>query len=144
MDKVVDDLEFSTYGDLDFSILQEITELLEQQEPPEADDPYMDNPKANARNEIKTKCKNKSKKFPSLKNNPTLWMFVQQVAKEIGELRTKANGPSELKMNQLKALKNLGQKHNIIAKPSDKGGNVVLMNTDNYEKMCFKIFNNKS
>lgn len=63
---------------------------------------------------------------------------------EIGELRLRKYGTSKLEINQQRALKNLEENQGIVIKPFDKGGNVVLMNKDDYEKMCLKILKNRS
>lgn len=47
-----------------------------------------------------------------------------------------------LNPSQQEALKELQHIQDIISKPSDKGGNVVLLTTDQYETICQKIINN--
>lgn len=143
-----ENLDLSVHGELDPNILQEILALLEAQETDETDPTEgTDYPTAlpsNISELIKRKCKNKSDKFPSLKANPNLWMFVQQVVKEIGELKIKKQIPMNLKTDQMEALNNLEKNHSIVVKPSDKGGNIVLMDKAKYETMCLKILNNTS
>lgn len=42
------------------------------------------------------------------------------------------------------ALKNLEKDHQITIKPSDKGGNIVVMDTDAYISMCEKLLRDKT
>lgn len=93
--------------------------------------------------DIRNKCKNKSKKCPLLKTNPTIWMFVQQVMREINNLDQKKGGISNLNRNKRKALRNLETNPNLVIKPSDKGGNIVLMDNERYERICLNILSNK-
>lgn len=79
---------------------------------------------------MKQKCKNKSQKFPSLKGNPNIWMFVQQITREISNMKTKRQN-SNLSDTQIKTLQNLENNDTLVIKPSDKGGNIVLMNKMN-------------
>lgn len=41
------------------------------------------------------------------------------------------------------ALISLTSQHQLTIKPSDKGGNIVVMNNDQYSTMCMKILSNK-
>lgn len=95
--------------------------------------------------EIMSKYRKKSKKFPSLKTNPTLWMFVQQVSREINGLTTKKINPynSNLSNQQMKALRNLERNKKIVIKPPDKEGNIVLMDNIKYEQMCHNLIHNR-
>lgn len=90
----VEECDFSFYTKLDFKTLQELTKLLQGSELQPVDlidkldlDEFFQ--AEDIQQEIKTKCKNKSQKFPSLKINPPIWMFVQQVMREVNNLDQK-------------------------------------------------------
>lgn len=48
-----------------------------------------------------------------------------------------------MNVEQQHALKTLKTNSEVSIKASDKGGNVVLMNNIDYEKMCLEILNNR-
>lgn len=78
----------------------------------------------------------KSWTLPLQSNNHNIWAFVEQTTKENNKLDShishNINNPS---VDQKMAIKCLQNNALIIIKPADKGGNVVLMNTDDYETM---------
>lgn len=47
-----------------------------------------------------------------------------------------------LDQSQLKALSSLKNNPDIVVKPADKGGNIVILNTSQYIEMCEKILKN--
>lgn len=49
---------------------------------------------------------------------------------------------SNLTLGQQSALRNFTQNDQIVVKPDNKGGNVVIMDRDHYIKMCDTILNN--
>lgn len=49
-------------------------------------------------------------------------MFVQQVVKEIGEIRIKKHGAANLNNSQMKALHNLENNDTIVIKPFGQRG----------------------
>lgn len=86
--------------------------------------------------------KSKSKSFPILQGNLNIWAFVIQVTKEIEATNWRLGPCPNLPVELKKALKSLRMNRNIIIKPSDKDGNLVIMNVEGYEKMCYDIIHN--
>lgn len=77
--------------------------------------------------------------FPLLNTNPNIWAFVQQTTKEIENMNLGNHGHMNLSQAQKQAIKSLQNNSDIIIKPADKGGNLVIMNVDKM-KPCVKIF----
>lgn len=87
--------------------------------------------------------KPKSTNFPNLSTNPNIWAFVQQVTNTIEGLNLNSSYPSNLTPALIKAIKSLQNHPELIIKPADKGGNVVVMDVPFYEQMCLDILNNR-
>lgn len=88
--------------------------------------------------------KPKSRSFPILQGNSNIWAFMIQVTKEIESTNLQQGSAPNLSKNFKQALHNLSSNKNIVIKPSDKGGNLVIMDTDQYERMCYDIILNKT
>lgn len=86
--------------------------------------------------------KPKSRNFPLLNTNPNIWAFVQQVCQTIEKHSFGPFSTSNLTSSQCKAIKSLQTNPHIVIKPADKGGNLVILNVDQYETMCKKILDN--
>ncbi|KAM5135054.1 LOW QUALITY PROTEIN: NXPE family member 4-like [Mantella aurantiaca] len=85
--------------------------------------------------------KAKSTKFPPFVNS-NLAFFVRQVTTEINSLKITQPKNTNLTSKQSQALSDLQHNSSIVIKPSDKGGNIVIMDKDNYVQMCNKILDN--
>lgn len=86
--------------------------------------------------------KPKSKCFSILQGIPNIWAFVIQVTKEI-EITNWRLGPNpKLAFHLKRALKSLKTNKNIIVKPSDKGENLVITDTESCESICYDIIRN--
>lgn len=72
------------------------------------------------------KFKPKSWKFPDLMTCPAIWAFLQHSIKDLKRNHWQ-DLPPNLTRNQQLALKQLQKSSDIIIKPSDKGGNIVIM-----------------
>lgn len=84
-----------------------------------------------------------STKFPPSNTNPNVTIFLKQTIWNICKLpRTKCN-PHNLTSEENKALNSLSKNIRIVVKPFDKGGNVVIMDNQDYILMCLNILNNK-
>lgn len=81
----------------------------------------------------------KSKSFPILQGNSNIWAFV---TKEIESTNWQTGPQSNLPKHQKQALKTLSSNKNIVVKPFDKGGNLIIMYVEQYEKMCYDIIQN--
>lgn len=76
-------------------------------------------------------------------NNPNIWAFVQQTTKEIENTVWSKTGQDNLSLMHRKALVYLQKNVDIVIKPTEKGGNLVIMNRENYEQMCMIILLNR-
>lgn len=90
-----------------------------------------------------SKFKAKSQKYPNLKTCPAVWAFLKQTKKQIEDLEFPSCTEDNLSQAQQVALTNIMHNGDIIVKPSDKGGNVVVMDKTQYITMCLKILNNQ-
>ncbi|KAM5151821.1 cytochrome P450 2W1-like [Mantella aurantiaca] len=85
--------------------------------------------------------KTKSHRFPAI-TNPYLALFIRQTTSAINALKIPKNIPNNLTPTQNLALQHLQNNSSIVIKPSDKGGNVVIMDVQQYLDMCYRILNN--
>lgn len=98
---------------------------------------------SNTKLEVIPEYKNKSQSFPPLQCNIHIWSFVQKKFHDIRSLPDLPTASNNLTQFQHTALQNLTKNYSIIIKPSDKGGNMVIMDRPKYIKMCMDIINNK-
>lgn len=89
------------------------------------------------------KFKVKSQKFPNLQTCPAVWAFLKQTKKQTENFLFSRHIEENLSQVQQQALQNIVQNYQIIVKPSDKGGNVVVMDKIQYIDMCNKILSNQ-
>lgn len=62
---------------------------------------------------------------------------------DLGKLKQGlSKGSMNLNEKEVEALKSLADNNQITIKPSDKGGNIVLLNNEDYINICKKILNN--
>lgn len=73
--------------------------------------------------------------------NPQISAFLIAMVSEIGRM-TQSSHMSNLTVQQQQALTSLHRRQDTVIKPSDKGGNIVLMTQEQYETMCHNILNN--
>lgn len=86
--------------------------------------------------------KPKSQTFPALQANPNIWAFTQQVTDEICQTKWKGISNSNLSFDQQEAVHSLQQNIDIVIKPSDKRGNLVVMDCAQYENMVMDLLGN--
>lgn len=86
--------------------------------------------------------KPKSLTFAMLINNPNIWAFVQQMTSEITKMDFGNRSANNLSLRHRQALKSLQNNSSLVVKLADKGGNVVIMDVENYKCMCWDILNN--
>ncbi|KAM9330351.1 epididymis-specific alpha-mannosidase [Gastrophryne carolinensis] len=91
----------------------------------------------------KTEFKKTSTYYPNLGLNHNVATFTSLVTNEIEHLTYKKKS-SNLNPALQKALDDLEHNQQIVVKPADKGGNIVIMSVHQYENMCMRILNNKS
>ncbi|PIO33735.1 hypothetical protein AB205_0155560 [Aquarana catesbeiana] len=85
----------------------------------------------------------KSHTFPTLQGNPSVWAFTQQVTNEIRKSKWKGLTQSNLTPAQKEALISLQQEMHLIIKPSDKEGNLIVMENSQYESMVMRLLQNR-
>lgn len=100
---------------------------------------YLSMPNTKLFDTTKPKLRNKSQTFSSINLNPNISLFHKQVSKEFQKLGSNKKTMRNLTKKQVKALKDLELYDHFIIKPSDKGGNVVVMDKNFYENV-FEIF----
>ncbi|KAM4038358.1 uncharacterized protein ACNLHF_016669 [Anomaloglossus baeobatrachus] len=84
--------------------------------------------------------KNKSKKTPPLGDYTTLDLFCKIVSDEIKMIHPRKHATiSNVAEDDRDAITNLEQNNNIVIKPSDKGGNIVLLDRETYVQMCAQL-----
>ncbi|XP_077118798.1 uncharacterized protein LOC143774899 [Ranitomeya variabilis] len=91
---------------------------------------------------IPTSIRSRSKKFPPLSSCPNVDLFVQLVTKDFQGIPKhiyKDNLTAE-ERGRLRVLQDLGD---VVFKPADKGGNVVVWPNSMYEKEAYRQLNNK-
>lgn len=85
----------------------------------------------------------KSTRFPQLHNFSHLVAFLQKVTEDINKLSFNLQLNSNLSPEQTRALQELSSINTQTVKPSNKGGNVVLMGSAQYKRMCLDLLRNK-
>ncbi|CAJ0931577.1 unnamed protein product [Ranitomeya imitator] len=85
----------------------------------------------------------KPKKFPPLSLYPDIDLFVRLVTEEFRRIPTGIQHDN-LTRRQRKAIKELKSLDNVVIKPSDKGGNIVLWPSPMYEKETFRQLKDSS
>lgn len=75
-------------------------------------------------------------------NNPNIWAFIKQVPKEVEEMNCSGFIPDNLFPQLRKVLASLQNNKELIIKPADKGGNLVVMDRSKYEQMSLCILLN--
>lgn len=79
----------------------------------------------------------KSKKFPPLSLHPAITLFVKLVSKEFQKIPTSLRWEN-CTHTQRQALKELRSMTDVVFKPADKGGNVVVWPCTMYEKEALR------
>lgn len=87
----------------------------------------------------KSSLKKTSSIYPAPSSNQGVSTFLKMTCQEIRNLKSKSFIAENLTPNEKVALRNLSSLHEITIKASDKGGNIVLMDNDQYSRMV-KIF----
>ncbi|KAM4034381.1 alpha-2-macroglobulin-like protein 1 [Anomaloglossus baeobatrachus] len=84
--------------------------------------------------------KPKSVRLPPLGECSNIDIFAKLVSAEISKINPRRGG-SETNLGSLEreALLSLEKNRNIVIKPSDKGGNTVILDVRKYRDMCFSI-----
>lgn len=83
-----------------------------------------------------TKLKKKSTLYPSPSSNSNASAFLKLVTADIEKMKFFHKSKSNLDRDERAALDALARVHDIVIKPFDKGGNVVVMGNTQYIEMC--------
>lgn len=95
------------------------------------------------------KFKPKLRHFPKLLLCPSVWMFLQKSIRDLKNVQWSApssmpiNSSSNLSEVQLQAVEFLKTQTEMVIKPSNTGGNIVLMTHTQYQKICMDILNSR-
>ncbi|CAH2282575.1 Hypothetical predicted protein [Pelobates cultripes] len=112
----------------DFEFSKILTDLLEEQNPSKS----------------LTKLKPQSWFTPNLKDTPHVDLFVEMTTSDLAKMHLERPVDNNLTIMEQKALKELKTLDNVIIKPADKGGNIVLLNRDMYIDMCMAHISDES
>lgn len=86
-----------------------------------------------------TTFKNSSIKMPPQGDISAVDVFVDVLLRDLEHMRIHSR--PNCTQTELEAIQPLEQDENVVLKPSDKGGNIVLMNRDQYLLMCNALLN---
>ncbi|CAH2222479.1 Hypothetical predicted protein, partial [Pelobates cultripes] len=81
---------------------------------------------------------------PNFRDDINVDLFVKMTTETIESLPTPIIQQNNLSFGEQKAFKDLSNNKNIVIKPSDKGGNIVIMERETYVDMCLIHLNNSS
>ncbi|KAM4043149.1 uncharacterized protein ACNLHF_013530 isoform 1-T1 [Anomaloglossus baeobatrachus] len=88
---------------------------------------------------IPSSIKPRSKRFPSFASCPNIELFVQIVSENFKEIATHVTSREDnLTREERSRLYELKHLSNVVLKPADKGGNIVIWPSDMYEKEAFR------
>ncbi|XP_073521541.1 uncharacterized protein [Phyllobates terribilis] len=85
----------------------------------------------------------RSTAFPPLSACPQVDIFVRLVRNDLSRLEEKISRDN-LSHSQRRAIRELRQMKDVVIKRADKGGNVVIWPSQDYEKEAFKQLNNNT
>ncbi|CAJ0934562.1 unnamed protein product [Ranitomeya imitator] len=87
-----------------------------------------------------TDLKPSSTRMPPSSTNTSIDIFTQLVISDLRKLSDGKRGKqSNLSRGERRALDNLSANTELVIKPSDKRGNLVIMDHKKYKEMCLKI-----
>lgn len=78
-----------------------------------------------------------------IQTNSNVLAFVRLTCSEIRKINITAKQQRNLTFKERKILKTLASNPSITIKPSDKGGNIVILDNDQYIAICNKILSNQ-
>lgn len=88
--------------------------------------------------------KPKSVFTPSFSQYSNRETFVNLVCQDLKKLKPKdQHFLDNLNRREKEALENLSKEHNLVFMPSDKGGNIAVMDCEYYEAMALKLLNDR-
>uniref|UniRef100_A0A8C5PLH9 Uncharacterized protein n=1 Tax=Leptobrachium leishanense TaxID=445787 RepID=A0A8C5PLH9_9ANUR len=92
---------------------------------------------------VHTTLKNRSKFYPRHMVSDEIKMFEGLVMKDIEKLSTKLDKQNLTKEERM-ALKDLQKDPNIIIKPADKGGGIVIWSKESYKEEALRLLDDNS
>lgn len=94
----------------------------------------------------KSSLKKASSMYPAPSSNHGVATFLKMTSQETKSLNCTLTYSENLtkgdEVGVTKSTKSRSKNHTIKIKSSDKGGNIVIMDNEQYRKMCFKILQN--
>ena len=101
-----------------------------------------DEPRTDERSELKWKSKNSDWYPDEVKYNRSegLLKFIENITNDLKSnlKKNERHFWNNLSNDQRKALLYLSNDDSVIIKPADKGGAIIIMDTDKYESECLK------
>lgn len=91
-----------------------------------------------------TSLANKSRKMPALRSNCHIESFLDLIHKDISAVKWKTLTSDNVTRSDRDALHDLQQATNIIIKPNDKGGNVVILDEQMYTNEAERLLRDKT
>lgn len=89
-----------------------------------------------------TDLKNLSTKMPPVGDISVIDVFEEAVLKYLACLRV--HSKPNCTQTELEVIKSLENEKELIVKPSDKGGNTVILDRDQYLSMCKRLLDDKT
>ncbi|XP_068129765.1 cilia- and flagella-associated protein 54 [Hyperolius riggenbachi] len=93
---------------------------------------------------LHTNLRPKSNFMPALSSNKYTSMFMDLVAEDLKLINWKKKGSDNLGIGEREALRDLQENVKIEIKRSDKGGNVVIMSREYYEREVRRLLNDRA
>ncbi|XP_075172137.1 putative C-mannosyltransferase DPY19L4 [Anomaloglossus baeobatrachus] len=93
-----------------------------------------------------TRLRGKSKKMPPQGDTLNIDIFLELVERDLKRIPRKggSNSESNLSSEEWSVLEELEKNDNLVLKPSDKGGNLVIMDHEKYLGMCQRILGDRN
>lgn len=82
--------------------------------------------------------------MPPLSKHKQIQSFLEQVQRDLSTLDWNYRGIDNLRPEERKALKELKEAKEVIIKSSDKGGNIVLLSQDLYERETMRLLKDEN
>lgn len=118
----------------DFRALRDLMLLLDENEQHSQDDTLVvSNPSPGAP-VPKNPLRAKSQRFPDLMINPSIWAFLMGTINDVKKMNVMPKHRN-LTLAQAQAITQLENHPDLVIKPTDKGGNIVLMTKADYKQM---------
>ncbi|XP_044142546.1 uncharacterized protein LOC122932281 isoform X1 [Bufo gargarizans] len=90
-----------------------------------------------------TKLRPKSNRMPPPLSSEHIDIFLQLVTRDLDQLGYVRPRSFNLSVSEMEALRSLERDETIVIKPSDKGGNLVILDSLLYKNMCLDLLKDR-